>query len=381
MQLQIDSKLIQKVQELHAKDKPLNLTAIKRSDPDLIQTIYSSTEFGWKDVLDAAGIHYGDIRIELEDTCHCLICGTDQRILTAHLRKAHSLTPKQYWEKFPGAEIMAETIRAKRRKDSAELPHWEPVWSPEYCLDRLREYARREGPLNFTAIAKRDKNLAMKILAYHGSWDRALSKIGLNPLQIRKVRPQRSWSKVAVLAELKNRRKTRQPLTTAALEKGDTSLINACRRYFGSFYHALLAAEIQPSEVMMRPGAYGIEHRKALVEEARRVANLKGSQRWEAVLRLHQDYENIVYACFGNWKSVAEVAGVPLTRILERRYLDQASVLEGMAEWLKKGLPLRASLVFQQNRPLYAGILRFFGTFEAMKNVLMNRKTLKQVGF
>lgn len=131
----------------------------------------------------------------------------------------------------------------------------------------------------------------------------------------------------------------------------------------------------------MRPAAYDTEHRKALVNEVRRVASLKGSQRWKAVLRLHQDYENMVYACFGNWKRVAEVAGVPLTRILERRYLDQASVLEGMAEWLKKGLPLRASHVFRQDRSLYGGILRFFGTFEAMKSVLMNRETLKQVGF
>jgi len=373
--------LIQKVRQLHAEGTPLNLTAIKRLEPELIQTVYSTTEFGWKDVLEAAEIPYGKIRTKLEETCHCLICGARQSILTAHLQKAHSLTPKKYWEQFPGAEIMAETIRAERRKDSSELPHWEPVWSPEYCLDRIREYARRGSPLNFTAMAKCDKNLAIKTLACHGSWDRALAKIGLDPLQVRKVRVQRSWSENAVLAELKSRRKNKLPLTTAALETGDTSLINACRRYFGSFHNALLAAGIQPTEVMLRPSAYSVEHRKALVEEARRVASLRGSQRWEAVLRLHEDYENIVYACFGNWKRVAEVAGVPLTRILERRYMDQDSVLEGMAEWLKKGLPLRASVVFQQNRPLYSGVLRFFGTFGAMKTVLMDRKTLKQAGF
>jgi hypothetical protein len=141
--------LLREIRLLHRKREPLNITAVKRRNPEILQSAYAMKPYwGWKQALADAGLGYEDINVELWDYCTCLICGHEARKLDAHVRIAHSLTGAEYRQEFPQAEIVCETVRAGQRRFPTDLPHWEPVWSWEYVLDRALERVRQGWELH-----------------------------------------------------------------------------------------------------------------------------------------------------------------------------------------------------------------------------------------
>jgi len=69
--------------------------------------------------------------------------------------RAHDTTSRDYLLDYPTAEPLAETLRAgymgkgvaRPRRRTRQISHWEPVWSSEYCLDRIMPHTRHQpGP-------------------------------------------------------------------------------------------------------------------------------------------------------------------------------------------------------------------------------------------
>lgn len=141
---QAKQRIIRQIKRLYVKREPLNVSAVRRRHPKLIEVVYAIKPFwGWKQALEDAGIPNSNINVELQDYCTCLICGEEAAILTSHLAGSHQLTPQEYREEFPSADIMAETIRAARVRAKAAISHLEPIWSWEYALDRTWEFYKR----------------------------------------------------------------------------------------------------------------------------------------------------------------------------------------------------------------------------------------------
>ena len=100
-------KIIETIQRLHSSGEPLNISAVKRSHPELIRSVYDAVPFrGWKRALEDAGIDYFKIKVELEDVIKCELCGNSFRALSPHLMGRHQVQPCEYLMDYPGTELV-----------------------------------------------------------------------------------------------------------------------------------------------------------------------------------------------------------------------------------------------------------------------------------
>jgi hypothetical protein len=207
----LQKSVIREIQRLHARRASLNIPAVKRTHPQLIERAYAIRPFwGWKRALEDAGLDYAKINIELRDYVDCKICGRDFGGLSHHLISQHQITPEDYRREYPEAEIMSETARAgmtrPRSRKWHTLPRWEEIWTPEYVLDRMAELHRRNFPMNSYWVTRYEQALTGKAIQYFGSWDEALRRIDLDPEQIRLKAPTEHLTAGQVIARLKKRR-------------------------------------------------------------------------------------------------------------------------------------------------------------------------------
>lgn len=129
--------IICEIQRLRARPLPLNISAVKRSHPQLIERVYAVRPFwGWKRALEDAGLDYEKINIELRDYVECQICGRDFGALNFHLMIQHETSPEDYRLEYPEAEFVCDSVRARMSKltsrpDKDTPRHWEAIWTPE----------------------------------------------------------------------------------------------------------------------------------------------------------------------------------------------------------------------------------------------------------
>ena len=141
---------IRKIQQLHKGRKPLNIAAVKRHSPELIEVAYRQDPYwGWRCALEDAGVDYDTINVEVLDYVVCRICGAELGALGGlHLQHLHNMYPSEYQQEFPGAEMRSEKLRCFHPGAKLILPHWEPFMTPEYALDRIWAFHRMGLPLN-----------------------------------------------------------------------------------------------------------------------------------------------------------------------------------------------------------------------------------------
>ena len=183
----IRGQIIAEIRVLHRRNEPLNITAVKRLHPKLMEAVYKIKPYwGWRSALEASDVDYSDIRIELLDYVTCEVCNKDFARLTSHLHKAHQISPEDYRIDYPDAEtvcelLMAENIKQQRLRGVRPrvFPDWEPVWSREYALDRVREFFVRGFPVNLHAIKLTEKRLYRAVRKYFPSWDEMLESLCL----------------------------------------------------------------------------------------------------------------------------------------------------------------------------------------------------------
>jgi len=359
------SQIIRKVKRLYDQGKPLNITAVKRNDPQLMEVVYSQKKYwGWRGVIEAAGLNYADLKVELSDTCVCLICGYEGQILTSHLAAKHAITPQEYRQESPGAEIMCETIRSQKMGHNRDWPHWEPLYSREYCLDRMYDHAQRNKDMNYESFCEVDRISALAVLRFVGSWDEALGLIGLNAKEVRKVAKARSLSCEEVIRQLQAREAAGNSLSETVLAKEDLRLTNAMRRRFGSRTKALKAAGIDPLEHCRSvPNMTGAQ-KKRMIQRAREIEQMVGRRRYQAAIAFRKKYGKRLGAYGCSWIKFARAENIAYHKLSNHRYVEKEDVLEEMRKIVsKKRVVLN---LYKTNRPLYNASQKLWGSYPKM---------------
>jgi len=368
--------LAEQIRQLHAADQPLNITAVKRNQPDLIEAVYDVDPFwGWKQALEAADLDYDTIRTELCDYCVCRICGFRGGGLIKHLMCKHNIHPRKYRSKFPGAELYSETSRAKTRFARVKavktiVPHWERIWSPEYVLDRVAYLAEEGCALNANAVLQGEPGLMTAAVKCFASWDSVLENIGLNPAEIRLVDPKKPLTKTMVINRIRQRQRAGLAVNNAAVQKDDLRLWNAARRKFGSHSRALQAAGISPASVRKYRRPYTETDRQAMLKAVRAAAGKSGVEHDQAVIELRQKYQYVAVRFYrGRWAEIAKAAGVEPWEIRRsfrnrRRGLDSnEGVIAALRHRIDNGKPMAANDLFHDDRVLYDAVLVHYGRF------------------
>jgi len=379
-------QIIRKIQQLHRRGEPLNITAVKRSHPELIRAVYKARPFrGWKQALEDAKIDYANIKVELQDTVECELCGKSFRNLGNHLILKHEVRPNEYLMDYPDAELQSETLRAaKKIGGNRFLRHWEPVWTREYALDRLAEYRRRGLPIHQSKLDQYDVALSQAIMRHCNGLKDAIVAIGLDPLAITKeayYRLHRYQDKESVIAGIKARQRRGLNLSRRALmgsgteKKTDCALFRYGGNLFGSWDKALRAAGIDPKVVRMSglkkekyPSPESVI--KELRERIKRKWPVNNGALWcglDANITLARSGKYY----FGSWKKTLQAVGIDakvLTAELcrrNRRYPDRQSVTKAIRRRIRRGMPVSPSGMTTGNHRdplLYERCREYFGS-------------------
>lgn len=351
--------LARRIDRLHRHGEPLNIDAVRRRHPDLLEAAYAVRPFlGWRGALERAGVRYEKIRMELVRTVDCKLCGATLQSLGRHLQVVHGTDAVGYRAEYPGADVVAAALRAAitRRDRRTELralaivPHWEPIWSPEYVLDRVAHLHRLGHPVNLEWVFEREPTLVRSAAIHHGGWDVVLRKVGLDPEDVRKHRPATHWTRAAALEALRNRRAAGLSLRHADLDRDAPGLSKALSRLFGSGRAALGRVGVR----LRKPARYTDGDVQALLTAVRATAGGTGSAHWKALADLRQRFAGIMQQRFRTWGAAARAAGVPPEAILfphgRTRYRDTEACLAEIGRRRAGGLSLMSAAVQRGGR-------------------------------
>lgn len=277
-----------------------------------------------------AGVAYSEIQVDLAPTVECLLCGKESAAISLHLRQIHRYTKQDYLEEFPGAELMSEETRAKifgvfsRRQTvrgtRALVPHWEPVWSPEYALDRLMYLHQQGHSIHWQHLYTAEKALGAYLLRTFDSYDCAVEAIGLDPKKVRHLPPAKSWSRQNVLKAFQNRMKAGKSITYSSVEQECSGLAGAAAKYFGTYRAAIKALGIDyEGEVKISRWRNTPALREEIIAGARQLAAMTKYD-WKATEAFRIKYRPAIQPLFRSWHGLAETAGIPVERILHKRF-------------------------------------------------------------
>lgn len=231
----------------HAAGRALNLHAVKRRRPELLRRVYEARPFwGWWQAIADAGLDYADLKVELEETVTCRICGYVGFQLNAHLSRRHGTTSAEYRKTYPGAEIASEMRRARMKKEGGNhlLPHWEPLYSDEYMMDRAYRYYTMGHRLRTTWICEHDHNLWQHIHRQGITWESFITALGI-PYPDAKTERAPGITREQTLEGLRElvKQEGETPKVTR-LTRLNHLLYTGVRRYFDSYDDALVAAGV-----------------------------------------------------------------------------------------------------------------------------------------
>ncbi len=343
--------VVAEIRRLHRQGAPLNISAVERRWPHLLAAALRPKRYwGWRQALRDAGLDYGRIHVEVLDTVTCQLCDHEYRALPNHLRAAHGAEVSDYRAEFPGAPLLSESLRAQMTRGRQLLPHWEPLWSGPYILDRIVELHRRRLPLHVLSMGAAEPATLAAAHRYVGDWDVALARAGLDPSQIRRRPSSLHWTEEEVLRQLTARRQAGLPVYPSTLPG---ALYAAVRARFGSFDRAMERLGVEPLQARRRHPRYTPELVDALLADVARAVALPDSERASECNRLRRRYGRLP-SQLGGWGALAAAAGAPPESLRRTtgpvsRYPDRRAILAEIRRRRREGLSLR-SLAVQRGR-------------------------------
>jgi|GEM_PF-925175 len=238
-------EIVEWIRSEHEAGRALNLHSVKRRRADLLDQVYGVRPFwGWWQAIADAGLDYGDLNTELEETVMCRICGYVGSQLNAHLSRRHGTNSAAYRQQYPGAEIASELRRARMKKEGGNhlLPHWEPLYSDEYMMDRAFRYYSMGHRLRTTWICENDHNLWQHIHRKGISWESFVTALGIPYPEAITERPP-GITREALLEGLREvARKEGETPKITRLTQLNHLLLTGVKRYFTNYEEALKAA-------------------------------------------------------------------------------------------------------------------------------------------
>jgi len=412
-------RIVDRIRRLNEAREPLNIAAIRRRRPHLIRAAHKMKPFwSWKEAISAAGLRYSQIKKELEDVCECLYCGAEKANLGSHLYIVHDIYPEDYLAEYPGQDMISDRLRAdKSYMLSRVLRHWEPLWTPEYVLERAHEFRKRGLPLHSAWVAANDKPFYSAAIRYFGRWNAVLETIGVDAEEATRkgrLNTRRYPNKGAVRDEIRRRHRKGLPINSSGVRptsvpraqahrgRGrptaaqrvkkrsrtvDLALWTCAKEYFGSWGAALKSAGFNPGQVhrAARPKQKYATPASVKKELRRRHRN-KLPLKVAALLKPPAEDSALVTAArqhCGGWVEALRAARVPRPPRdntnptgPKRRYPDKRTVLTGIRRRKRSKLPLNATALVkgkQADSALMRSACEYFGSWgKALKAAGLN---------
>ncbi len=377
-----ETEIVTRVKELHNNRHPLNISAIRRSHPKLLESAFVKKNrepfFGWKRALERAGIDYGKIHTELTEFVICEICGAHLKMVHNHAAYRHGVPIKEYRLEFPEAEVMSDLSRAiKCRSFQSQkiLPHWEPFWTPEYILDRAYAFYEAGFPVHFRSIEQLDGGIANAVADWKfelGSWNDILKRIGLNPDSIR-MRNFSILSPEEVIDRIRDREACGIPLNFTSICAGlhaDYPLLGAANQFFNSWENALAAAGFDIAEARIHKNLYDSPQKVIDALKARQNDGL--AMNHGTVHEENAALENKMYRYFGSWDNALRAADIApasvRTKVNRRRFQTSDEVVRAIKKRIEMGLSVNARSLWEgqhRDATLIISARLFFESWDA----------------
>ena len=115
-------------------------------------------------------------------------------------------------------------------------------WPPAKILLVIRNLSQRRRPLRKKELEERFGSMVSAARRIFGSWSKAILASGVDPAKLRRVVP---WTRERVLEALLTRALRNQPVSARLMEP--RSIVEAGRRFFGSWSATLEAAGLDPA--------------------------------------------------------------------------------------------------------------------------------------
>ena len=247
-------------------------------------------------------------------------------------------------------------------------------WTSEQVLGEIRAWRDRGEPLYANHVRLNFQELLAASIRYYGSWQKAVEMAGIPYDQVRKYR---KWSNEAIIQEIRNLHAQGVDLSfrAMALSQHNSMVYAAIRpKYFGSWKTALEAAGLESEEIYR----YRSWEETDILEEIRRLksegADLSSKSMDENSNRLIATARRR----FGNWGRALERAGINYDEVRRRKRWTRETVVEGILELKKQGIPLITPEVKRANPSLFAAACKkhFFGTWKkALRAALRSEAT------
>ncbi len=373
-------QIIKRIRSLYRQQESLNITAVRRNHPALLNAAFAVEPFwGWRQALEDSGIGYDDISIHLEDHVICRICGAERSHLGSHIKLLHGCDAEDYRHDYPDSELVCEELRAKLMSGTGGgrclVPHWEPLWTAEYVLDRTAWLHMQGFPVNHEHLSKVEA-IVHQGLKRFGSWDAVLMRVGLDPMQIRLQRPTVEYSRSETIRGIRRRQKAGLPMLEMSLRTGphvDSPLSRAAKVHFGTWRNALRAAGLDTTS------SYGIVRfpdAESVCEDIRRRQRDGQAIGYKAMRQPGiGDKRLFVVACelFGAWENAIKAAGLDYSTIRQRKrfpYRTKAAVIRELRARRDRQEPLTTNGVRRgkyRDVALMESALKLFGKWSAAK--------------
>jgi hypothetical protein len=200
------------------------------------------------------------------------------------------------------------------------------------------------------------EDLVGAIRSYVGSIVRARVLANV-PHPPRAVHAQDSWDEERVVEDILDLHRAGQSL---AFTRAPSKLVNAAKRYFGSWDNALFAAGLDPDEIRLRRRPYTHEQ---TIERIRELAREEPTMNF-GELHKHPDGQAL-WRRFGSIEASLRAAGLTEwpVRVLHDAYTAE-EVIATLKARHRTGKSLRKTAIEEDSR-LCLGITRRFKTLEA----------------
>lgn len=121
-------------------------------------------------------------------------------------------------------------------------------WTPAKILLVIRKLSQRRRPLRKKELEERFGSMVSAARRFFGSWPKAILASGVDPVKLQRIVP---WTRERVLEVVLTRTLRNQPVAARSMEPH--SIVEAGRRFFGSWLATLEAAGLDSSTALIRP--------------------------------------------------------------------------------------------------------------------------------
>lgn len=250
--------------------------------------------------------------------------------------------------------------------------------------DAQHEYRRREDvirrllqreladlPLRSNRVKAEDRPLYVAAIRHFRTWRSALRAAGLDP---ESVAGRRTWTQDRVRRRIRHMADQLMPLSARAVRELDQPLIQAARKFYGSWDEALRAAGFDPTTIRRQRPPWT---RSALIQ-AIQVHAARGGRLTTDAIR-PRSIATAARRLFGSFDAALAAAGV-----LEKRprppAWSRAKVEAAIRRRRQAGQPVSSMAVIRTDPGLYDAARRYHGSWnEALQAVGLKPERVRAV--